>query len=316
MRHDPWRGIGTTAEHIVGMRAQDEHPLDVYWIKEPDGAPGLMFRSVDADRFPEKTPSLKGLSLQTTVTNAVNELRMMLKDPEAREVFLTLCTDVISYSGTGSSPSDATTRVFRRLQHWQSLMAYVRSRAMESHEVRGLIGELYVLEQLSIALGFDVALRAWVAPDDQPQDFACEDRLIEVKTRASGSRQTVRISSLQQLEPAQLPLYLVAVEVVPSSGVDARTLNEYCSRLLEEVGAVSAKLMEKLEVALLRRGYVRMDEYDDDAYCIAGVSAYECRSGFPRITKSEVDARIVEAQYVLDLSLLGEYAVPAESVMA
>lgn len=316
MRYDPWTGIGSTTEHIVGRRIQSEHPLDVYWIRDSYGKPGLMFRAVDSDRVPAKMPSPKGISLQSSVTEGIHELRMMLEDSEAREVFLTLCTDMIAYSGSSSTRADATLCVFRRLQHWQSLMAYARTKAMEPHEVRGLIGELYVLQQLSTSLGVEVALRAWVAPEDHPQDFACDNKLIEVKTRVSGSRQTVRISSLQQLEPTQFPLYLVAVELVPCSGMDARTLNQYCSSLIEEAGQVSAEFMDALELTLLKRGYVRLDEYDADAYRVAGVSAYECRSGFPRIARSEIDARIAQAQYVLDLSLLGEFAVPAASVMA
>lgn len=60
--------------------------------------------------------------------------------------------------------------------------------------------------------GLEAALQSWVAPDDHPQDFALDHRLIEVKTRLAGSRSsTGSLSSLQRP-----PLFLMVLEVVRS----------------------------------------------------------------------------------------------------
>lgn len=233
MREDPWSGIGITTDHIVGRRVLGEHPLDIYWIKGTDGSPGLLLRGVDTERVPEQMPKPRGLALEVTPGDTQSEVRMLLREREDREVFLTLCTDVIAYSSGSATASDATSSVFRRLSHWHSMMTRARTTAMGPHEVRGLIGELCVLERLCGSLGFDAALRAWVAPDEHPQDFARQDRLVEVKARLSGARQTVRISSLQQLDPSQLPLALVVVELVSAEGADATTLNQLCAGLID-----------------------------------------------------------------------------------
>ena len=315
MRDDPWRGIGSATDHIVGRRVSGEHPLDIYWIKGVDGSPGLLLRGVDPERIPEQLPKPRGLELEVAPEGDHFEARMYLREHEDREVFLTLCRDIIAYSGSSSTASDATSNVFRRLAHWHSLMTRARSVVMGPHEVRGLIGELCVLERLCLSIGLDAAVRAWIAPDDHPQDFAKGDTILEVKARLSGARQVVRISSLQQLEPAQLPIVLVVVELAPAEGEDAATLNQICARLMDSARALGSHQLDAVESALFRRGYLRMEAYDSDAYRIAGITAFDCRDDFPRLIRSDVDIRIPAAKYMLDLSLIGEFAVPAASVL-
>ena len=240
---------------------------------------------------------------------------MLLREHEDREVFLTLCKDVLSYSGGDATVADATSNVFRRLAHWHSLMTRGHSSAMSANEIRGLIAELCVLERLGVSAGFAAALNAWVAPDEHPQDFACEDRLIEVKARLSGSRQVVCISSLAQLEPAQLPLTLVVVELVASEGDDSATLNQICTRLFDQAHLLGPQVVDQIEGALFKRGYIQMEAYDSEAYRVAGMTAFDCRDSFPRLVRSEVDARIPEAKYMVDLPLVREFAIPIEVVL-
>ena len=315
MRDDPWSGLGITTDHIIGRRVAGEHPLDIYWIKGSDGSPGLLFRGVDPERLPEQMPKPRGLMLEVATVATGSEVRMLLREREDHEVFLTLCRDVVAFSGGSATAADATTSVFRRLSHWHSMMTRARTTTMGPHEVRGLMGELVVFERLCRALDFDAGLRAWAAPDEHPQDFAMQERLVEVKARLSGARQTVRISSLQQLEPSQLPIALVVVELVSAEGADAATLNQLCTRLIDRARELGNQQLDAIEVALFKRGYIRNDAYDVNAYRVAGMSAFDCREGFPRIIRSQVDARVPEAQYVLDLVLIGEFEIPVASVL-
>lgn len=315
MHEDPWKVLTPATDQIVGRRVGGDHPLDAFWIKGADGSPGLLFRGIDPSRVPDQLIRPRGLVLEVALDAPHAETSMLLREHEDREVFLTLCNDVISYSCGSATPADATSSVFRRLAHWHSLMTRGRTAAMSAYEIRGLIGELCVLERLGVSIGFAAALSGWVAPDEHPQDFACEDRLIEVKARLSGSRQVVRISSLAQLEPAQLPLTLVVVELVASEGADAATLNQICARLVDHARLLGPQMVDQIEVALFKRGYIQLDAYDSEAYRVAGMTAFDCRDSFPRLVRSEVDVRIPEAKYMVDLSLVGEFAISVESVL-
>lgn len=315
MSKDPWSGIEPSLQHLVGRRLGRPHALDVYWIRAGDGSPGLLFRGVDPDRVPDRLPKPRGLALEAGEGPEGIEARMFLREPDGLDVFRTLCIDVIEYSGSESSASAATVSVFRRLSHWHSLMTRARTTAMAPHEIRGLIGELCVLEHLIEWHGFDVAIRAWVAPDDHPQDFALDSRIVEVKTRVAGARQHVQISSLEQLESAHLPLSLVVVELVHSDATDAVSLNEICDRVGLCARGLGVAQEDALQASLLRRGYLRQDAYGADSYRVVGVSAYDVREGFPRLMRADVDPRIPNANYALDLVQLGEFGMAVETAL-
>jgi hypothetical protein len=315
MHEDPWKDLTPSVDLVRGRRVAGMHPLDAFWIKGADGSPGLLLRGIDPLRVPEHLPRPRGLAMEVNLEAQQAQVRIFLREHEDREVFLTLCLDVLSYSGDCATASDATANVFRRVSHWHSLMTRGRSSTMTANEVRGLIGELLVLERLSVAIGFAAALKAWVAPDEHPQDFAFPDGLIEVKARLAGSRQVVHISSLAQLEPAGLPLTLVVVELMGSEGGDAATLNQICARLVRGARLFGPHMVDEIETALFKRGYVQLEAYDAGAYRLIGMTAFECRDGFPRLVRSEVDQRIPDANYTLELSLLSEFEMSIHLVL-
>lgn len=314
MSEDPWLGIEPSLQRLVGLRIERAHPLDVYWVRAGDGLPGLLLRGIDPAFVPDRLPKPRGLTLETAEGAEGFEAQMFLREPGDRDVFRTLCNDVIAYSGSEGSRSAATASVFRRLVHWHSLMSRARTTAMAPHEIRGLIGELCILERLIKHRGFDAALRAWVAPDDHPQDFAFDTRIAEIKTRVSGARQHVQISSLEQLESAHLPLSLMVIELVHSDAADATSLNGICERIGLVARGCGIVQEDALHAALLRRGYIRQDAYDADTYRVVGTVAFDVRDGFPRLMRADVDMRIPQASYTLDLVRLGDFEIAPEKV--
>lgn len=315
MIENPWSSLGGTSDRIVGRRIAQEHPLDYYWARAQGGALGLVLRGVAHAWMPRDLPSLRGVDVSTMSDDDVPEVRMFLRRPGDQDVFLTLCRDVIAYSCIGGSQEDAARRFFRRLEHWHLLMSRARTDAMDAHEVRGLIGELVILEQLMLSVGAETAVASWVAPDDHPQDFALEKMILEIKTRTSGSRPHVQISSLEQLQASHLPLFLVAIELVEAQSDSARCLNEVCADVLGIARAHGLAVEDRLEFALLKRGYVRNEAYNADKYRVAGISSYSVGEEFPRIRRSEIDSRVVRANYVLDLSSLTSFIVPVETIL-
>jgi DNA-directed RNA polymerase subunit N (RpoN/RPB10) len=315
MNSDPWSALGSAAQQLVGQRVAAAHPLDIYWVRSADGAPGLLIRGIEADHVPGRLPDPRGLVLDVGEREHGIEARMFLREPDDRDVFLTLCNDVITWSAAEATRAGATAEVFRRLSHWHSLLTRARTTAMAPHEIRGLIGELSVLERLCCRRSFLAAIRTWVAPDDHPQDFAFDGRIVEVKTRVAGSRQQVQISSLEQLETGHLPLALVVVELVRSDADEAASLNDMCDHLGKVARNCGVAEEDALQVALLRRGYIRHESYSAETYRVAGVSAFDVREGFPRLIRAHVDARIPQAQYVLDLAHLAEFAADAGVVL-
>ncbi len=300
---DPWHALSPDPAHVLGRRVEADHPSSVYWALSADNAPGLVFRTIDARSVPKSFPKPKGIVIRVEEDQGESaRLSLFLQNANDRDVFQTLCQDIIDFSSVGDV-GVATARVFRRLAHWQSLLSRGRPGELAPHEVRGLMGELWILQQVMQGAGVLAALRSWVAPQDHPQDFALPSSIVEVKTRLAGSRPHVSISSLEQLEAGHLPLFLVVVELSPSEEATAVSLDDMATELLLAAVEAGAEAEDIAELALSCRGYSKFPSYDAK-YKVAGIRAFEVKEEFPRIVRSGIDQRIQQATYVLDLSSL------------
>ena len=305
---DPWESIEVDATQLLGRRVEGSHALPIYWVKGADGALGLLLKDIEPDAVPSRLPRTRGVSVQLGDPGGQErEIRIFLLSPGDREVFQALCLDVVAFSASETNPRSATSAVFRRLEHWQALLGKGAPQEMGPQEIRGVIGELCVLLRLAKVSGITSALGSWVAPDEHPQDFAMDNRLIEVKTRLAGSRQQVQISSLEQLEAAELPIWLVVVELAPSEADAAFSLNEIARQVMELATQDGIASRDRAERLLLQRGYMEKEAYGLDRYVASGLRAFLVEGDFPRIVRSTTDRRIQQATYVLDLTALGPF---------
>ncbi len=305
---DPWASIEVDATQLLGQRVEGSHALSIYWVRGADGAPGLLLKDVELDAVPSRLPKSRGISLQLGSSGEQErEVRIFLLSPGDRKVFRALCLDVVAFSAPETNPRTATSAVFRRLEHWHALLSKGAPQEMGAQEIRGMIGELCVLLRLAKVSGISSALSSWVAPHEHPQDFALDSRLIEVKTRLAGSRQQVQISSLEQLEAAELPIWLLAVELAPSEAHASFSLNEIAGQVMELASEDGLATRDRAERLLLQRGYVEKEAYGLDCYVVSGLRSFLVDEGFPRIVRSATDRRILQANYVLDLTALGAF---------
>ncbi|TCV91620.1 putative PD-(D/E)XK family protein DUF4420 [Luteibacter rhizovicinus] len=304
--NDPWAGLQSST-NWVGRRLNQPHPLDLFWAVHPSGAIGLVTKGMTRATLPGRLPQLRGISVEIEPgSDAGYSLHIFLRQEEDRDLFLRLCNDIIEISSMATTESEATRQLFGRLKRWQRLLGLSIGSLLSDREVRGLIGELWLLRKNLIPrLGLPGALRSWVAPDCHPQDFASTQSVIEMKVRLTGSRNQVSISSLNQLDSPILPLRLIVAELSPSQHIDALSLNELAQDLLEDAEKDGDEILA--ESLLCRRGYVHSSTYDSLTYEVTGQIAFEVRGHFPRIARSNVDHRIIDATYSLSLENLEEF---------
>lgn len=304
---DPWAAIRPDPDQMLGRRVDTGHSLGIYWVVSADDAPGLLVRGIENSRVPKTLPRPRGIALKVAADgDKSSQLSLFLLTAEDRDVFLTLCLDVIAYSSGAPDPAGAATSLFLRLEQWQSLLSQGRLAELGPREIRGLMGELWLLDQLLQRIGARAALQAWVAPDQHPQDFALQSAIVEVKARLAGSRPQVSISSLEQLETSHLPLYLLVVELAPGK-TDSLSLNDMAGALCANAKAAGRDVEEQAAAALLRRGYLKSPRYDELRYAASGVRLFEVVPEFPRIIRSKTDRRIATATYCIDLTTLTDF---------
>lgn len=312
MREDPWARIERDT-HLVGNRIPGAHPLHVYWTRRHDGARGVLFRRIEMEQVPAQRLLFRDILIEVE-QGPPAAVALYLTDDTHHEVFDLMCRDIIEASSRGAGAAQATAAIFWRVDHWQAMLAEGRTNHLTEQQVRGLMAELWVLEQLALRACIGTAIAAWVAPDDHPQDFALPRGLIEVKARLAGSRQRVSISSLDQLETGELPLALVVIELAPDQG--GSSLNEAVDALLARASEAGAGWEERLQLSLLRRGYARAERYDTQRYHVASIRAFAVSPTFPCITRSATDMRVLGVTYSLDLTGLSGFEVELHATIA
>lgn len=296
---------GTPKRQFVSVRIDPANHLDVHVaLRALDTAPCLLFDLPDPSSVGDAEFEVGGMRFFRAAAAGGQCMVLSLEEPAHRELFATVCADVLSFAGADTA-ADGLKLVLARLDAWR---LFLRSLAggMSRSEIIGLIGELCVMKMIVERRPSLVA--TWRAPDDAVHDFENAGQALEVKTTlGAGSR--VRISTLDQLDQAGLDqLCLLHVRLFETP------LGERVDDLID---AISSRLETEasrrdFSNALLRRGL-----RPDDTAARSGlrtslqqITAYAVTEAFPRLNRSDVPAGIVEASYAIELGPLQSFASP------
>ncbi|MFG1379435.1 PD-(D/E)XK motif protein [Xanthobacter sp. V2C-8] len=210
-------------------------------------------------------------------------------------------SDLLQRHGS-STPTRLLQLFISRIRAWQSFMSRPKSARMSDESELGLFGELVLLEELLNAGVTEAeAVACWQGPFDGLHDFSFEGGAIEVKTTPSSSGFSVRISSLEQLDEAIIPLlFLAGVRAVIRTG--GETLPERATRLRERL---PQWVQSGFDMRLLHAGYdpALANEHVRRLGC-AELRLLEIGGDVPRLSRSALSPAIRAAEYVLDLDLI------------
>ena len=242
-------------------------------------------------------------------------LVLRLKRHGLELVFGRLCQDLAD-SALLVQDEDAIVALFvERLRLWERLFHKSDDGLLPSHKIRGLVGELFVLERLLMAhpLFIKEVIQAWVGPIGADQDFLFSDKSVEVKTKKPGAR-SVTISSLRQLA-SEVPLTLTVITIgtTVAGSLDAVCLNSLVDRIEAHVTSEPICLATFRE-RLLAAGYVDQQRYEEDWFTMVRDESFAVSAGFPKLVPSDVAPAIIGATYELDVSKLSEYLVNFPSI--
>ncbi|QQO18599.1 PD-(D/E)XK motif protein [Bradyrhizobium diazoefficiens] len=284
-------------------------PLNILaGIRATDSAPCLMLQTAPT---PEALFELGGMRLSTISDQLGPFLVLSLEDINRRDLFTTICADVVAAAAEAGS-EDALSRFLGRLLAWRQFLRERRS-GLSRQETIGLLGELLVLEQL---LSADRRrLSAWKSPEDGLHDFESNGHALEIKT-GLGPSSSITISKLDQLDLMglrQLDLLHVRLIELPSG----RCLQDIIAAITGSLPDDASR--RAFEDALLGRGLMP----DDDTARLLprvqqrSIDAYSVTDGFPRLHRGALPVAIVEAIYTLEVRAISNFAVdPAATLDA
>lgn len=245
----------------------------------------------------------------------VTMLQFTLDDHQFRDIFQSLCDDLVQrVLATDSEEAGAQTLV-RNLSRWLRMMKRRGTGALNRERQTGLYGELFVLQSiLAPVVGVNKAVDAWTGPTGELQDFQLDGGVaIETKTLSVSRPQSLKISSERQLDDngfAALLIAHVAVDVQRGTGI---TLPDIVSQLRELLGEGGSRTL--FEERLWEAGY-----HDSHAavyqhgYTHRNQAWYRVTAAFPRIIEADLRPGMGQVSYVVDASACEPFCVDDEIV--
>ena len=309
---NPWSGIERPVAEFNVRLAVEKHTLRLYWGLDSQGH-YLFVIDVSEAAMPARTiiSDLEGIRIGTAIQHGRGRIVLLLKETTNWELFKALCDDLRRASGVTTDEIAALSATLRRLQRWQDFLRKARNLVLTQEEIKGLVGELLFLEgSVAERFGWDAAIEFWKGPEDAPQDFAIHRIAVEVKCQSGSTKPSVRISSIEQLNP-QLPIGYLVVQTLATAeegAVGSFTLNSLIERIRSALDGTSNATRERFEGLLFSAGYLHHDFYDSLILQRIETSSYLISEGFPRLRLDGIPNGIQKITYQLELEACAPFA--------
>ena len=302
MTNDPWKGLSEG-----NMRRVDAHGKhDLFWATLENKAPALLMGLQPETKLASNLPVLKNIDVRFRTING-RAFVISLLDNAHREIFETLCRDIVNAAEGAADQMAALDRVVRRTRRWHFLLKGGSTKGLSMEEQRGLVGELAFLREVASSVSPETAIEGWTGPEGAAKDFEFPIACIEVKARRGAAKPYVRISSEDQLSDVDdrqlfLRVYDVDSAVIPEGdNLHGHVRNTLA--LFEE----SPECLEAIEERLEALCYDSAHDYEKRRWIIGTCRTFEVSEGFPRIT-SPLTSGVLSVTYSIDLSECTDFA--------
>jgi len=312
--NNPWDQITPPNKDVSALRANAEHPLDLFWAKDHLGRYLFVYEyPANSEVIIKDPPDLFGIeTISMSANSETSRLVLILKEKANWELFFALCNDLLTATMPIHIPKTASTIILHRLKRWQDFLKKKRLDILSEEKIKGLIGELLFLSSHLIPkFGSTDAVRFWLGPEGAPQDFNVNRSAIEVKCQLGGTTPNVKISSADQLF-AQLPkLFLFVVTLGKTTKGDKNALNlpSIIAGISERLEQESSSSLNHFQDQLMEVGYYYSEKYLEYNYLLLEEHAYEVSDGFPRICPCDLKAGILRLTYNINLTDCSPYEI-------
>ncbi len=287
-------------------------------VMSPGDIRELLIQLSPKDRADFVPPQWAGMRFEIIMMDAPDKgtrhIRLYLDKPEHKNVFTTVCADIVDTLLRIVKPEHRTMKLIACLEKWSRFFHKYGVEGLSKEGQRGLFGELYWLQQLLTA-GMDESqvIDSWQGCRRSYHDFEFAGRLVEVKTTISKEPRRIRINNERQLDDRgfkDMFLYVLTLHPALSGGL---SLLELINSVRSSIsGNIAAK--ELFEQSLRDAGYLDVHEpLYDTRYMVKTEEAFQVREGFPRII--DLPSGTGDISYSLTISACSEFLVDMENAI-
>lgn len=320
-----WVGLESEVSNHSGLlykRYSAEVLPDVFIaLKAPEKLRCIAFRISAAFPFDESQwNKLKDIKIETLPDERDKSkkfLLILLLNKQHKDIFSTLCEDLIFGVSDVSTEQTLVEKLLERLAKWQSLFEKVGKQGLSDEAQRGLYGEIYFLRFfLTNNSDKNYCVKSWLGPEKSIQDFQYSNWAVEVKTTHGNNHQKIHITSERQLDDSiieKIFLFHLSLDVRVGNGESLNILIDEVSELLNDYTMAS----NLFKLKLLESGYYDIHKplYDERGYTIRQENIYRVTGNFPRITENQIPIGVGDVRYSIVLSESEEWRINYQTLL-
>lgn len=320
-----WIGLESETSNHSGLlykRYSAEVLPDVFIaLKAPEKLRCIAFRISATFPFEENQwNKLKDIKIETLPDERDKSkkfLLILLLNKQHKDIFSTLCEDLIFGVSDVSTEQTLVEKLLERLAKWQSLFEKVGKKGLSDEAQRGLYGEIYFLRFfLTNNSDKNYCIKSWLGPEKSIQDFQYSNWAVEVKTTHGNNHQKIHITSERQLDNyiiEKIFLFHLSLDVRVGNGESLNILIDEVSELLND-NTMASNLFK---LKLLESGYYDIHKplYDERGYTIRQENIYRVTGSFPRITENQIPIGVGDVRYSIVLSESEEWRINHQTLL-
>lgn len=315
-RNSPWDEIATPIADYNVRRVAGVQGVPVYWGKDATGQ-CLLIVELQGDhsiQYRSDAISLYGIGVDLRNGENVQRLVLTLARHVDRDLFIGLCDTLIASLANVADSQVALAVSLALLKRWKAFLAGRKARVLSEEEVRGLFAELYVLRLLyQQVLPHGIAVDAWCGVNNAHQDFIFGNTAIEVKSLSGRERNSVRISSEDQLEGLTDNLFLMTVRLSDMPDAEkALSLNGLVALIEQEL--TTSEALEQFSGKIAGIGYAPLADYDAPRFLVSATNSYRVTKEFPRLIRSQLPQGVVHVSYDVQLEAIEQFACEDDAI--
>lgn len=290
-------------------------------LKAPENLRCIAFRISISVSFNEiQLNKLKDIKIETLSDEREKSkkfLLILLLNKQHKDIFSTLCEDLIYGVSEVTIEETLIEKLFERLTKWQSLFEKVGKQGLSDEAQRGLFGEIYFLRFfLNNASDKNYCIKSWLGPEKSIQDFQYSNWAVEIKTTHGNNHQKIHITSERQLDNSiieKIFLFHLSLDIRVGKGESLNSLIDEVLEILKENTFAS----NLFKLKLLESGYYENHRslYEERGYTIRQENLYRVSGNFPRITESQIPIGVGDVKYSIILSESEEWRISQETLL-
>lgn len=288
------------------FRVDAHHPLDLFLSFSEDGRREIRVFVNAAISASVILPEFEHIQIIRESVNRGACVLLRLSNGAMADQFSVICTDLVEASASAKGAHPAFMIFMERLMLWADVLRKRRSTRMRFEDRLGLMGELRVLDWMMREAELSPApvISGWRGADGDSTDISINGLRIESKAQLATRAPTIKVSSLDQLDPAGGRLAIVHQRLTPST--DGESL-ESLIKGIQSRFLVAREDLLRFQRKLLLSGYDETASYASEAFELAQRRVFEVGEDFPVLTRHVVPQGIVAVRYDIACSFIGGF---------